>query len=415
MTDPLGLHGMFREYFPPTRSEINKFWTSATVVVDTNVLLSLYRTSEATSKTLGEVLASLSDRLWMPNQVGLEYSRNRLGVVYGMTAPHDQALKNLQALKQTLLSQPAIARDAPRHPKKVIDKLAKRIDQDIDKLTKQQKALVDLGHKMRFDDPHLISIESWFGGRIGPSYDTEATAQKLKLAAERLGKKIPPGFADANKGEAGASGDYFVWSQIMDHAKANAVDVMFVTDDLKEDWWLRVSGNTIGPLPALIREFRRETGQDVHFYRSSRFVEEASDRLDLGIGAKQVSAAVSELKGMTFVVPLPNVDWTKLIANTPINVGDLTGIGSAAARASTFKFDVPAATEIGKILSAGIWERSGMNKQVGEMVSAILKAQPDLGSFSLVDGPAALEPPEEKDGGAEDLDSDNDDQDPAAT
>ncbi|TIH28598.1 hypothetical protein D4765_18385 [Subtercola vilae] len=128
---------MFREYFPPTPSEIKKFWKSATVVVDTNVLLSLYRTSDATSKTLGEVLASLSDRLWMPHQVGLEYSRNRLSVIFGMTAPHAQALKNLQALKQTLLDQPTIAKDAPMQPQKVFDKLANRINRHIDKLTKQ--------------------------------------------------------------------------------------------------------------------------------------------------------------------------------------------------------------------------------------------------------------------------------------
>ncbi|TIH40183.1 PIN-like domain-containing protein [Subtercola vilae] len=261
---------------------------------------------------------------------------------------------------------------------------------------------------MRFDDPHLTSIESWFGGRIGPAYETEATTQKMKLAAERLGKKIPPGFKDANKGEAGASGDFFVWSQIMDHAKENAVDVMFVTDDLKDDWWLRVAGNTIGALPALLAEFREETGQEVHFYRSSRFVEEASGRLDLGIEPRQVSAAVSELKGMSFVIPLLNVDWTKLIANTPINVGDLTGIGSAAARASTFTFDVPAATEIGKIVSAGLWARSGMDKQAEHIVSSIIKAQPDIASFTLADASDSEAPTEDANGDPGDSDSDED-------
>ncbi|NEB93188.1 DUF4935 domain-containing protein [Streptomyces bauhiniae] len=51
--------------------------TSGLVVLDTNVLLNLYRSNESTRRDTLAALARLRERLWIPHQVLAEFWRNR--------------------------------------------------------------------------------------------------------------------------------------------------------------------------------------------------------------------------------------------------------------------------------------------------------------------------------------------------
>lgn len=68
-------------------------------------------------------------------------------------------------------------------------------------------------------------------------------------------------------------GDYVLWSQLMDQAKAASTPVIFVTSEKKEDWWEQKGHLTLGPRLELLEEFSRETGQRIHVYRTERFLE----------------------------------------------------------------------------------------------------------------------------------------------
>lgn len=50
---------------------------NATIVFDTSSIGQLYYLTEETKKTMVDILGCLKDRLWMPAQVFLEYSKNR--------------------------------------------------------------------------------------------------------------------------------------------------------------------------------------------------------------------------------------------------------------------------------------------------------------------------------------------------
>ena len=50
-------------------------------------------------------------------------------------------------------------------------------------------------------------------------------------------------------------GDFFLWKELLEHGKEQKRPIIFVTDDKKEDWWLKVKGRTLGPRPELIAEF----------------------------------------------------------------------------------------------------------------------------------------------------------------
>jgi hypothetical protein len=65
--------------------------------------------------------------------------------------------------------------------------------------------------------------------------------------------------------------------------EANIEDVLFVTDDAKEDWWWMVSSGgikTLGPRPELVREImERADVRRFWMYNSERFLQFASKEL----------------------------------------------------------------------------------------------------------------------------------------
>jgi hypothetical protein len=71
-----------------------------------------------------------------------------------------------------------------------------------------------------------------------------------------------------------------MWFELMEYAKTAKKPMVFVTDDAKNDWWLEVSGLVVGPLPHLVQEFVRTTGQPILLYRPDRFAEHASTHLN---------------------------------------------------------------------------------------------------------------------------------------
>jgi hypothetical protein len=113
-----------------------------------------------------------------------------------------------------------------------------------------------------------------------------------KKARARYATKTPPGYADKDKGEPDAFGDFIGWTQIMEIAKQEKKSMVLLTDDGKEDWWQIQGDRTIGPRPELVAEFRTECDQHFYMYSSGRFMELAKDYLQQQIG----QSAIEEVK-----------------------------------------------------------------------------------------------------------------------
>ena len=97
-----------------------------------------------------------------------------------------------------------------------------------------------------------------------------------KDAEQRFKQEIPPGYKDANKQKENCDnnmyGDYIIWRQILDYAKSKSRNIIFVTQDRKEDWWNRISGKTIGPRIELRKEFSDNTNMDFYMYTVDIFL-----------------------------------------------------------------------------------------------------------------------------------------------
>lgn len=122
-------------------------------------------------------------------------------------------------------------------------------------------------------DPMLEKIISAFDNKIGTDFTINEIDEIQKEGGKRYKNKIPPGYCDIKKLESERYGDLLIWKQIIKKSKEDNIDVIFVLDDRKDDWWLIHQGKTISPRPELLKEFRMETEKEIHFYKPFQFLE----------------------------------------------------------------------------------------------------------------------------------------------
>jgi hypothetical protein len=123
----------------------------------------------------------------------------------------------------------------------------------------------------------------------------------------------------SEEGDLRKFGDFFIWKELLEHAKEQKRPLIFVTDDQKEDWWQQVKGRTLGPRPELISEFQEHSGQMFHMYLPDRFLEWASKQR----GEEVKPAAISEVRELQFkAVPVE----AKSTASVSVKVNLVEGL-----------------------------------------------------------------------------------------
>ena len=263
------MRNLFSEYIALEPSDFEHLWENCLFVFDTNVLLNFYRYSEASSTELRESIHFYGDRVWIPNQVGHEFFEERLTVINEQTRNYAEVNKDLNKVKNLLTNRkghPFISEDSLKEFERIVEKINKEFSE-------QEAAL----SKLMTKDDVAKNVASLFESHVGLPYTPEILASLYKEGAERFKLSIPPGYKDSSKPEPNRYGDFIIWRQIIDKAKAENKPILFISDDEKEDWILKNSGKTIGPLPELIREFRKCTKQTFYLYSTFNFLKYSYD------------------------------------------------------------------------------------------------------------------------------------------
>lgn len=252
----------FFEYYSLSDREVNTIWENCLLILDTNVLLNLYRYSPSTRDDLLRILRVFSDRLWLPYQVGWEYHNNREAVLkntYGLPQLLKEEITKtsenfLNEFKSKYIRNPLLSYDSLE---KKINKLSESLLRFIDDKFKDASGILK-------EDSILGELDDLYEGRVGDDFSEEELHHIFDEGACRFANKIPPGYKDEaekkNKGQRHLFGDLIIWKEIINKSKAAEKDVFFVSDDLKEDWLRIENGQKKGPRRELLREFRTESG-----------------------------------------------------------------------------------------------------------------------------------------------------------
>lgn len=268
----------FSEYYRLSEDEIKALWDDCLFIVDANVLLNLYRYPEGPRGELVNTLTQVRDRIWMPFQAAFEYQKNRLVVVAEQKKAFDTIHSKLQSYINDIKNL-FTARHPLIEPGSLVDDLEKLVAAYLEKL----QPLSDKQPAIHEDDSIRDAIDELLKDKIGPEPSTDQLKSACEEGIIRYGKKIPPGFKDEKKGEQinfrgleyeAKYGDLILWLQIIEKAKEDSVkSIVFITNDTKEDWWQILSGENVGPLPALKEELRRKSGVDAfHMFTTESFL-----------------------------------------------------------------------------------------------------------------------------------------------
>ena len=266
----------FAEYYDLPNERIKEIWDNSLIVLDTNVLLNLYRYNEEARNDFINALKSYEGRLWIPYQVGLEFHRRRETIMRKNAEAYD-ALGNSISV-QLVKAVDVLCNDYSRHPyidmkdiRKKIERCAVSIKKSLETQSKK--------HPNYFEkDEILDAVSNLFDGCVGNDFAEDELEVLYKEGERRYANQVPPGYCDEknkkDKAKRSLYGDLVVWKQVIAYAKEKEQSVIFITDDHKSDWWDKVEGKHT-PRKELIREFMDCTGYDILIYDSGRFLEYA--------------------------------------------------------------------------------------------------------------------------------------------
>lgn len=286
------MRDLFPGHFKPTEELVKNDWKEFIFVFDTNVLLNIYRYSESTRLEYLGLLDKIKERSWLPNRVVEEYLNNRLTTIAQQEKAYNTMLTNISSLKKELDNN-------RQHPFASKETMA-LVDEAFDKLTAEFTNNKNTYTTKIHDDEIKDRYLRIYNGRVGAPISSETLETIFSEGEDRYKKQVPPGYKDAIKQVKDSTtddlkrkfGDLIIWKEIIQYSSSLDKGVIFVTDDRKEDWWEIFNGKTIGPRPELIKEFKENTNNRIHIYKSDRFLELAR----VNLGEEVSSSIVNEIR-----------------------------------------------------------------------------------------------------------------------
>jgi len=239
-------------------SEKKKLLATATVVFDTNALLQLYRYSTKTRESAFEIISSYKDRLFEPFQVCFEFSKLHKKII-------DEERTEVTTLTTEIKN--FFSKIKSVHDDWIFkDTLRASSNSLVKEIEKIGKTKEDFSR----NDSVLAFCEKVFLGKVSNPKTAREKLELCDIAKKRYEHKIAPGYKDNGK-KYNPYGDYFIWNDIIQYAKDNCVDIIFVSNDTKEDW-----GEEGHLKSELIIEFNTETHRKIDYYTLESFLKQSA-------------------------------------------------------------------------------------------------------------------------------------------
>ncbi|BAX80088.1 PIN-like domain-containing protein [Labilibaculum antarcticum] len=306
------MKNQFKGYYTPNSEELNSAWKSneTIFVFDTNIFLNLYSYAEKTREDFFEVLEEIQDQIWIPYHVGLEYQRRRLAVIRNEKAVFnkvDDSLTKIEKVFSGDIKQLSLERRFPKLSENT-DKLQKDISKLIANYKKSLNHWDDKQPCVRSHDNIREKLNELFENKVGLKPKDQEEINLIQSEGEdRYKNEIPPGYKDSIKEKDEQSsftydnikyerkfGDLILWKQIIKKAKEDTIkNVIFITDDAKEDWWYIINSRgkkRVGPHANLQSEIYNTSDINLfHMYNTSSFLEEGKRTLELVISDSSIN------------------------------------------------------------------------------------------------------------------------------
>lgn len=264
------------------------------IVLDTNVILDLARYSLYTSKNILSIFDECNDLIWIPNQVFKEYNKNKNKVFGDLEKRYLNFEKKLLSIsKKSKYEFEKVLNLSDKYKyfgiKKFSDDLKNKIE-EFENIIKSYKDNISAEYSTITSNPHEIKndIENFIDSldrnkQIGEKIGFKEQLDIIKEGELRYKYKLPPGFEDDKKDGIEKFGDLFLWKEILKlPSQKNVVNIIFITNDKKGDWWSKDTAENLEMRSELLDEFKEiNPNTSINFMTISMFQKYASEMYEL--------------------------------------------------------------------------------------------------------------------------------------
>jgi len=296
-----------------TNDREKKLWSNCIFIFDSSALLDFYIIPTNTRLNIFETIFNPNkSRLWIPAHVEYEYLKNRKKVINKLVTEKYEPIKeqvlgsinkalNLMEVQTGDLLNKIKNKDAHPHFDDVevvaysekikqfkID--TKDFNDAIDnRITTVKNEITELLN----NDDVLIAFENYFA--VGDDFSYEEIYNITLEGKHRYEHFIPPGYKDLDdKEKKGIQifGDLILWKQILQYGKEHKKPIVFICNDLKEDWCYIDKSATekrvSAPREELIREIHDVSDSEFWMYNLAQFLYLTNNYLGTEIQEKDI-------------------------------------------------------------------------------------------------------------------------------
>ncbi len=315
---------MFCGYYKYEESTFDEIWENCYFIFDTNVLLDLYRYSKEACKNIIKLLKGIkSNRLWLPNQVAFEYHKNRVNIIEEQIKIYnnfeESEKKIIESIRSKFIEELNKFKNNPKmekrhnfisNPNQIISDLKDKFDfieESVNSLYEYNEFIELRRYKIYYDkllnkDFILTEITNIFENNVGTKYSNEQISSIISEGIIRYENKIPPGYMDSsNKEDNSKYGDLIIWKQIIDKAKSEKRPILFITNETKDDWWLKKGKKIIGPRPELINEISNDANIIFYMYSLDEFIKYLKQYKIVSIKPDEIEQVDLTIKEVEFI------------------------------------------------------------------------------------------------------------------
>lgn len=305
---------MAKDFHRPTitAEEVELLWKEGIFVWDTSAICSLYSLTPQAKETFVNILEELKDRIWIPARVSVEYERHRKEMVGQIISEHykypeflsthylgklDDFIKKIKANEYY---HPQISKENITE----LESLQKSAGEILDKIRIVTENCMNEGkEKVMKDANHDIINEAISELEHGEAFTFKEIMDIIREGDIRYKNMVPPGYMDQEqKKSIDRFGDLIIWKEICHYASEKRKPVIFICNDVKEDWNAG-NGKTgeMVPREELVEEFHSATSKNVWFYTLNGFISKLIERIQhepVKENNDQLTAVLRELELM---------------------------------------------------------------------------------------------------------------------
>ena len=269
--------------------EIEKtIWEKGIFIFDTSSICEMYKLNQAARESVSHIITYLKNRIWIPGHVQYEYSKNRIEVINETIKKSlsefntDTKFTQAYTLLDNFIGKVNKGDFLPYFREEIFGKIKESIQKSKEEYKSAYKLIKD-ELKARTEELKAIKdndciLNAFSNVEHGQEFSYHTILEIVKEGAFRYSHKIPPGYMDEeDKIGTQRYGDLIIWKEIIAYSRSKSLPIIYICNDLKEDYYDPENKTIDIPRHELIKEFIDETGQLFWMYTLSSFLEKLNE------------------------------------------------------------------------------------------------------------------------------------------